>query len=229
MAAIPIGGDPDDFAALRDGAGGAGLLDPALINFSYVGTFLPRATPLFEQLFAALAQVRSDSPDLVGRLRFNFIGTSNQPGVAGSPQVLPLAKAAGVVDLVRETPRRLPYLEALGILANSDALLLIGSDEPHYTASKIYPALLSGRPWLSLFHSASSAHQILKAAGGGRAVAFAGANEFNETVPALAGAIVRLATTPQTFGAPWLETIAPYTARAISGRFAEIFNQVSAR
>lgn len=229
MAAIPIGGDPDDFSALRADVGRASLLDPALINFSYVGTFLPRAAPLFERLFAGLARARRESPDLAAQVRLNFVGTSNQPGDAGAPRVLPLAQAAGVADLVRETPRRVPYVEALAILAKSDALLLIGSDEPHYTASKIYPALLSGRPWLSLFHSASSAHQILSAAGGGEAIAFADISELDAAVPALAQALTTLARAPQTFGAARPEAIAPYTAHAVAGRFAEIFNQVSSR
>ncbi len=227
MAAIPIGGDPEDFAALRARpVGGEGLLDPAFINFTYVGTFLPRAAPLVERLFSALAEVRRESPQLATRLRLNFVGTSNQPG-GGDCRVLPLARAAGVEDLVRETPSRVPYLEALSLLANSAALLLIGSDEPHYTASKIYPALMSGRPWLSLFHSASSAHTILSQAGGGVAVAFSNARELEGSVPSLREALIALAADPQSLGAVRPDTIAPYTARAIAGRFAEIFNRVA--
>jgi hypothetical protein len=228
MAAIPIGGDPDDFEALhgRPPADAPGL-DPDLINLSYVGTFLPRATPLFERLFAALARLRAQAPQTAAGLRLNFIGTSNQPDGVPAPRVLPLAEAAGVADLVRETPRRLPFVEALGVLANSDGLLLIGSDEPHYTASKIYPALMSGRPWVSLFHSASSAHQILQEAGGGIALGFANAQELETTVPALADALRTMATAPQSFGLANAEAIAPYTARAIAGRFAGIFDRVS--
>jgi len=227
MAAIPIGGDPEDFAALRARPlSTGGLLHPAFVNFTYVGTFLPNATPLVERLFAALAGVRRDSSGLAERVRLNFVGTSNQPG-GGDCRVLPLARAAGVEDLVRETPSRVPYLEALSLLANSSALLLIGSDEPHYTASKIYPALMSGRPWLSLFHSASSAHAILSQAGGGAAIAFADAGELDRSVPALSAALITLATAPQSLGAARPEAIAPYTARAVAGRFAKIFDQVS--
>ncbi len=47
MAAIPIGGDPDDFAALRlnPPLNPTVRLDPNKKNFVYVGTFLPRACP----------------------------------------------------------------------------------------------------------------------------------------------------------------------------------------
>ncbi len=59
MAAIPIGGDPDDFAALRSRppANTRVKLEAGMTNLTYVGTFLPRAGPLIERLFAALAPV----------------------------------------------------------------------------------------------------------------------------------------------------------------------------
>jgi hypothetical protein len=227
MSAIPIGGDGADFAALRAGAPAPGLIDPDRINFSYVGTFLPRAEPLARRLFEALALLRGRNPALAGRLRFNFIGTSNQPDGVGGARIRPLAEAAGVADLVAETPRRVPYLDALGVLAHSQALLLIGSDEPHYTASKIYPALLSGRPWLSLFHQASSAHAILQSAGGGLAHAFADPAGLEALTPALADALERLATAPETLGAASPDAIAPYTADAVAGRFAEVFDKAA--
>lgn len=228
MAAIAIGGDPDDFAALRARpiAHGRAVLEPDAINFTYVGTFLPRAGPLVARLFAALADLRRRDPGLAARLRLNFVGTSNQPGGQGY-RVLPLARAAGVADLVRETPERVPYLEALSLLANSDALLLIGSDEAHYTASKIYPALLSGRPYLSLFHRASSAHRILLDAGGGRAFAFANEDELAALTPDLTEALRILALAADTIGKPRLDAIEPYAARNIAGQFAEIFQSLA--
>ena len=227
MSAIPIGGDAADFAALRAGAPRPSLIDPARINFSYVGTFLPRAGPLASRLFEALALLRERSPALAERIRCNFIGTSNQPDGVGGERVRPLAAAAGVADLIAETPRRVPYLDALNVLAHSQALLLIGSGEPHYTASKIYPALLSGRPWLSLFHQASSAHAILQSAGGGLAHGFGDPAGLEALTPALAEALARLATAPESLGAPNPEAIAPYTAHAVAGQFAEVFEKAA--
>jgi len=227
MSAIPIGGDAADFAALRAGSPPRDLIDPARINFSYVGTFLPRAGPLASRLFEALALLRERSPALAERISCNFIGTSNQPDGVGGERVRPLAAAAGVADLIAETPRRVPYLDALNVLAHSQALLLIGSGEPHYTASKIYPALLSGRPWLSLFHQASSAHAILQSAGGGLAHGFGDPAGLEALTPALAEALARLATAPESLGAPNPEAIAPYTAHAVAGQFAEVFEKAA--
>jgi hypothetical protein len=203
-------------------------LDRTFTNFSYVGTFLPRAVPLVQTLFAALGDLRKGSPRLVERLRLDFLGTSNQPDGAGGHRVHPYAEAAGVGDLVRETPARAPFLEALAVLANSDALLLIGSDEAHYTASKIYPGLMSGRPFLSLFHARSSAHAILSAAGGGIALGFDSADELARLRPVVADALRTLITEPAAVARADPAAYAPYTAHAVAGQFAAIFDRVAA-
>jgi Glycosyl transferase 4-like domain len=231
MAGIPIGGDPDDFSDLRAAPAfeGENHLEPGFIHLSYIGTFLPRAGPLVRTLFRAFARLRAAEPALAARVRLNFIGTSNQPNDGLTFRVRPLAEAEGVADAVRETPRRLPYMHALGALARSDGVLLIGSDEPHYTASKIYPALMSGRPYLSLFHRASSAHAILIAAGGGRGFAFATPEELAALEAPLADGLRTLAAAPESLGRVDPSAYAPYEARAIASRFARIFDRFAAK
>jgi hypothetical protein len=119
-------------------------------------------------------------------------------------------------------------MHALGVLARSDGVLLIGSDEPHYTASKIYPALMSGRPFLSLFHRASSAHSILSNAGGGRAFAFETLAELAALEAPLAEGLRTLAGAPASLGHIDPSAYAPYEARAIASRFGYIFDSLNA-
>ena len=232
MTAIPIGGDPDDFAAMRVWPRSAPnvRLDDGYLNICYVGTFLPRAGPVVQALFEAAARVRREQPDVGTRLRLVFVGTSNQPAgaTAASPthRIMPIAVAAGVSDLVREYTSRVPFLEALSLLANADGILLLGSDEAHYTASKIYPALMSGSPWLSIFHGKSSAHTILTRAGGGVAFAFTDIADLTGLVPAIADGLLRLASAPSSLGSVDPAAYAPFTAHAVAGRFAEVFENV---
>lgn len=237
MAAIPIGGDPEDFIALRD----APPPDPevrladGLIHLNYVGAFLPRAVGTTRTVLRALRRLAAREPFLAERLRLNFVGTSNQPagasGGAGpnapSPFVLPLAEEEGVAELVTEHAARVPYLEALSLLANADGILMIGSDESHYTASKIYPGLMSGTPYVSLFHAASSAHQILSAAGGGAAFAFSNPEELSALEGQLADALQTLASAPETFGPADPAAYAPYTAHAVAGDYARLFDAIA--
>ncbi len=226
MADIPIGGDPEDFEALRAGAK-HDQAETHCITFSYVGTALPRSGPLLRVLFRSLACLRTHNPDLAARLHFRFVGTSNQPNDATTFRVRPLAESEGVADLVTEEPTRVPFLDALRILATTDVVLMIGSDEPHYTASKIYPALMSGRPFLSIFHQMSSSHEILTRAGSGLTLAFETPDELQALVPAIAEGISRVASNLGAFGKANPATYAPFTACAVAGRFADVFQHAA--
>ncbi|PTM41744.1 glycosyl transferase family 4 [Bosea sp. 124] len=230
MAAIPIGGDPADFEMLRANppVNLQVRLDPDRINLSYVGTFLPRAGALVRALFAGLRLLCEREPALANRIRLNFVGTSNQPSGAGAHLVTPLAAQEGVATLVQETPQRVPYLEALSLLAQSNGLLMIGSDEPHYTASKIYPNLMAKRPFLSLFHDASSAHAILSAAGGGSAFSFSTLQDLPGLTPAIADTLRAMALQPERFGASDPAVYEPYTARNLAGQFAAVLDKACA-
>lgn len=225
MAALPIGGDPGDLDLLRAMPGiRQNRLDPAMINLSYVGTALPRSRGLFRALLKGLAEVRGRQPALAARLRLHFIGTSNQADGSDRFSILPLADAEGVADLVIETPQRLAYAEALQLMAGSHGVLLVGSDEAHYTASKIYPALLTRRPYLSLFHRLSSAHALLAAAGGGINLSFADADGLPGLSPEIAAGLERLALDPTGLGQVRQDCLEPFSARAIAGRYGAIFD-----
>ncbi|HZT88948.1 MAG TPA: glycosyltransferase [Stellaceae bacterium] len=229
MAGIPIGGDPDDFAALRNGpiSDRPSCLRRDVVNLSYVGTFPPRSGPLVRALFRGFARLRRTEPRLAARVRLNFIGTGGRPGVTSPPLVRPFAEAAGVDDAIVEVTERLSYVDALRVLANSTGLLLIGSDEPHYTASKIYPALMCGRPYLSLFHRGSSAHAVLAGAGGGLALAFDALDELAGLEAVLAEGLRALATRPESFGVPNPAAYASDTAHSVAMRFGQIFDRIA--
>ena len=229
-AAIPIGGDPEDFEALRRQAGSKAGTDATAGNIviSYVGTFMPRTGPLIEVLLNALAKARQDCPVAMSPVRLQFVGTSNQPNDTSTYRVRQIAEAAGVGDIVHEIPQRVPFLEALGILARSQGLLLVGSDEPHYTASKIYPGMMAHRPFISLFHKDSSSHAILSRAGGGLSYSFSTPVELAGLVSELARAFLRLATRPEMLGQIDPAAYAPYEAKAIAAQYAQIFDRLVA-
>lgn len=231
MAAIPIGGDPEDYAALRTASASECkfALDPSRFNLSYVGTIWPAVIETLRTLIEALAVVRMQRPDVYERLRLNFIGTTENPDASDGCWVRALASAVGVSDAVREEPRRLPYLQALSLQAQSDAILMLGSAQPHYTASKIYGAMMAGRPYLSVYHQLSSSHQILSRAGGGISLGFAGVEGLPFLVGKVADAIVRLATNANTFDRVDPAAYSEYTAAGIAGRYAKIFDSLPIR
>jgi glycosyltransferase involved in cell wall biosynthesis len=230
LAAIPIGGDANDYVYLRANppAEREVILAAEAINFSYVGTMLPRSEPLLNAVFSAIAKLAGSSEQWVRRLRFNFVGTSNQPNGFGEFKTLALAEKHGVGEFVTETPQRVPYLQALDLLANSQALILIGSDEPHYTASKIYPALLSGRPILALFHKASSAFDILTRSGRARVIGFDHPEELRGMTDVIANALKEMALKPEAIDSLDKSIVTNYDASIIAARYAAIFDSLVA-
>jgi hypothetical protein len=137
------------------------LLDPATKNIAYIGRggkdMLNAIKPVFETLKSAL----SDDPGLSKKLRVYFIGTSYAPNGRGEPTILPLAKECGVESMIVELTDRIGYYHTLATLRQADALFIPGSDDPAYTASKIYPYLLSRRPLLAIFNAQSPALGVL--------------------------------------------------------------------
>lgn len=228
FAGIPIGGDPEDFESVGSISPSDRMhaLDRTKVNLCFVGTFMPRSGPLMEVVFRAVHRVARDVPGLRSRLRLNFVGTSNQTTELTSGPATRLASQIGIADMVEETTKRVPFLEALAILREANALLMVGSDEQHYTASKIYPNLMSQTPYISLFHELSSAHKILTMAGGGASFAFSSAETMRALEEPIARAIVKLIDEPSSFGQSDKSAYADVTAEAVSARFAKLFDQV---
>ncbi|MBY0227557.1 MAG: hypothetical protein K2Q28_17290 [Hyphomicrobium sp.] len=230
MAAIPIGGDPADYDALRFHSvsdDSPVKWEPAQRTLAFVGTFMPRSAPVVEQVLKAFVMARSQYPAVMANVRLLFVGTSNQPNHTTTFRVLPLARAIGVDSGVEEIPQRVPFLDAISVLARSEGILLIGSNEPHYTASKIYPGLMSGRPFLSVFHRASSAHTVLAQVGGGIAMAFDRQDELRALPAKIAEALVKLVINPENLGRADPSAYEGFTAQAVAKRYAEIFDGIT--
>jgi hypothetical protein len=103
---------------------------------------------------------------------FEAFGTSYAAAGRGEKTFEPLVEGSRLASQVKEKPDRLGYSDMLRILLQSDALVVFGSDDPAYTASKIYPYLLAGKPLLAIFHEESSVVRLMREAGGGVCVSF---------------------------------------------------------
>jgi Glycosyl transferase 4-like domain len=233
-AELPIGFDPADLGALAR-APAERLFDPAdgRVHLCAVGTLLPLAREPLRALLAALAALRDRLPALYQRLQLHFIGTSNQADRAAPPLVLPEAHRAGVAEAVAEVPRRVPYLTALAAQASASGLVLLGSTEPHYTASRLFPALLARRPILAAYHRASSVVAMLRAAvrpPTARVITFDEASPPASHVEELAAALAALAERPE-YRAEDVDPapLEPFTAPALAGRLAAVLDAARAR
>src|SRR5581483_10041688 len=89
-----------------------------------------------------------------------FVGTNYAAAERTYKLVEPLARRRGVADLVDERPERVPYFETIALLESCDAILLIGSVDADYTASKLFACVLARKPILALFHRRSLVVEI---------------------------------------------------------------------
>lgn len=189
----------------------------------YVGRGGPDMRVALEVIFGALRLGLERNPEQFRKVRLEFIGTDYAPRERAQKTVEPIAMTWGVGDRVSESPARIPYFEALAKLLEADFLLVPGSDDPQYTASKIYPYILAKRPLLAVFHAASSVVEILRKTGAGTVVTFTGATDTTVIAEALYAAwrtlLERLPYTPDT---DW-RAFEPYTAREMTRKQCELF------
>jgi hypothetical protein len=226
---IPYGGEPADFDYVLKHPRRNLIFDAedGLIHISYVGACIPAMHNTVRALFQAAKMGLERSSQIFSRLRLHFVGTTYAAHAGQDYQVMPIAEEMGVHGLVDEHPERVPYLDALQVLLDSHALAIIGSEFPHYTASKVFPYILARRPLLAIFHEASSVVKILKETQAGDVVTFSSEQKPVMHAAAISRYLEELICLPRGYQPPtrW-EAFEAYTARAMSRRLAGVLDKV---
>ena len=231
--ALPLGGEPMDFEWLRRTTRPNPYFDSAdgQIHVCCVGTLLPLGFETLRAVLQAVGHIRGRRPDLYSRLRLHFFGTSNQSSADAPARVLPVAAALGVGDRVSEVPPRIRYLDALAVQTQASAILMMGSSERHYTASKLYPGLLAARPIVAVYHESSSVSEILRRAArpsAARLVTYDDAARAESRVDAIATELIAVAEDPSYDpGTADLEVMAEFSANALAGKLAKILDDAA--
>ncbi len=137
------------------------ILLPDFINIVYIGRGGNDMHKAIEPVFKALKAGLNTNHEQFKKLKFYFIGTSYAASGKGIPTIKPLANFYGIGEQVIEITDRIPYYHTLNTLMAADALFIPGSDDPQYSASKIYPYLLTQKPLLAIFNENSNAVDTL--------------------------------------------------------------------
>jgi hypothetical protein len=224
---IPFGGAPIDFEVLEK-SGLANRLfkkDDGSINLVYIGRGGHDMSLALSGIFVGLAAGLKENPDLYNLVRMFFVGTSYAADGKGQKTVEPIAEKYGVNHLVTEITDRLPYFEAMKVLKDADLLVVPGSTDTNYTASKLYPYILANKPILAVFNEQSSVVEILAATKAGNCVTFV--NDDNpskigeKVLSVLNDYLKRLPFIPAT---NWL-AFEPYSAREATRKQVDFFNK----
>lgn len=227
---LPFGAPELDFEVLDRVAVRQSVFDPddGLQHWVYAGRAGGDMERALTVLFTALRGVRETRPERVARLRLHFVGTDYAYGGRARKTVEPVARACGVDDLVDERPRRIAYFEALRCLVDADALVVPGSDDPGYTASKIYPYILARKPMLGVFHEKSSLVEVVRSSQSGTVVTFGEGEDLTTVARRVRERWFeprRWSAAPET---DW-SAFERYTARRMTRRQCEVFESVLER
>jgi hypothetical protein len=225
---LPFGAPEQDFARLPQLGVRQFIFDPAdgKRHWVYVGRGGSDMKTALNLLFSGIQSHRLHFPQAWDALQIHFVGTS-YAGTDETP-IVELAKRYQLADLVTEHPHRVPYFEAQQILIDSDAIVLIGSDDPSYSASKIYPTILAHKPVLAIFHHQSLVVDILQQCQVGSVVTFGGPeSQPEDRVEALTGMLTDCLQFPPGYqpATNWA-AFAPYSGEAMTNQLCQIFEAV---
>jgi hypothetical protein len=199
------------------------LLKSGFKNIVYVGRGGMDLYNAIKPLFDSVKKGLTNAPALFNNLKLYFIGTSYAPNECGEQTIMPLAKACGVENHVIEITDRIGYYHTLFTLQQADALFIPGSDDPAYTASKIFPYLLTNKLLLCCFNSGSSVIEILKEYGASYSYTYDTTKDINDKIYSF---IVNLLTAEQRAQVYNEITEEKYSARNMTKRQCELFDQV---
>ena len=231
---VPFGAPQADFDYLKAHPAPSSIpLEPAdCRHWVAAGSLGPGFTHALRVLFSGLKRLRDANPAAAARLRLHFVGTSYAPASEARETATSIAKDYGVGDLVRETPHRIGYLDSLRLLLSADGLLLLGSDDPTYSPSKIYPYHMTRRPIIALAHSGSLLAELLSFLACAKIVTLLAPGK--ETAPPQqVEALLARAASGHDLGSDQelaSDRIASFvSARAVTARQCAVFDQVMAQ
>lgn len=229
---LPFGAPEPDFEQLATLNVKQQVFDPAdgKRHWVYVGRGGHDMALALRALFLGIQTDRERNPERWNHVKLHFVGTSYAPKERAVKTIAPIAEELGVADLVEEITDRIPYFEALQTLVDSDAILMIGSDDPSYTASKLYPCVLARKPIFALFHQQSSVVSILEACRAGHAVSFSDDSQPQTLIPAVTAQLEWLFSLPKHYqpDTNWT-AFQPYTAREMTRRQCAVFDRSLAK
>lgn len=144
------------------------LKNPGKINLIYIGRGGADMREALNILFKSFLKGLQINPTIFNQVKFHFIGTSYAPNGEGKQSIVPLAERMGLSKYVNESTDRVSFFEGLATLKEADGLVIPGSNDPGYTASKLYPYILTKKPLLGIFHPKSSALKIINDCSAGK-------------------------------------------------------------
>ncbi len=215
-----------EFATASETSHGVFAINDGFIHWVYAGAAGAIMEKSIRSFFTALQSRVERDPQLANRLRIHFVGTDYAEASRAHKTVEPIAAEFELNGMVDERTDRLPFLTTLKLLRDADALLLFGSDDPSYTASKLFPYVMAHKPLLVVVHEESSVCEIVRKTRGGVLVTFTGEEKLSDIATRINSQWFE--GQPVSATTDWKE-FERYTARSMTRSLCSVFAEVTGR
>lgn len=223
---LPFGASANDLVIARRHTPARPLIDfsDGCFHHVYTGRCGPDMAISLTAILRAFKRYREREPARAASIRFHFIGTDYAPPPLGREWVMPIAKAEGVDAFVTEHRYRVPYFDALHYMVNAHALLVAGSQDHTYSASKIFPCILAQRPMLVVFHRQSPVLAFTEQVGCGERFHFDSESQLDDLAAQIdarwfGGGSMHRATVATA------AAFSPFTAESMTATLAGVFDR----
>jgi hypothetical protein len=196
-------------------------------NIVYIGRGGHDMSFALEIIFKAFSLGLKEDETLFSKCHFWFIGTSYAQAGKGNKTIAPIATSYGLSKFVTEITDRIPYFETLFLLDKASMLLVPGSTDTAYTASKIYPYILAEKPLLALFYKESSVVKVLSDIHFGEVISFDQlVNDSTFYAASCMQKIKQIVLGTQPLKTLDMDSFKPFTAREKTKEQVDFFNSV---
>lgn len=195
---------------------------PNKINLIYIGRGGYDIHPAIKLLFEEILAYKETNPAIFSRLHLHFIGTSYSANGTGVPTIAPTAKEMGLSKKVTEYTDRIGFYQSIRNLQEADGLLIVGSNDASYTASKLYPYIMAKKPLLALFHQQSEAATVIKDCNAGNLITL---DQSYPAVKRIFEAYLEQVIEKKSPNTNWKE-FEKYTAKSLTKEQVDLFDEV---
>lgn len=230
FVAIPYGSEKSDHEAVDK----LGLQpyffkkEKGKIKLVYAGALLPKSYTPLEQIFASMSQDKK----VFENVEFHFIGTGKSANDPEGFNVKPYAERYSLWQKqVFEHPGRIPYLDVLVHLNEADGVFILGSTEPHYTPSKVYQAVLSGKPIMAVLHRESTGVAVIRDSLAGIVLDFDGETDLKKISNEFSSSFENFIRFMGEYNYESIDQspFKEYSAEKITGKLVEVINEIAGR
>ena len=199
--------------------------EPGKIKLVYAGTMLPKSYGPFEMVCKSI----SENIEKYEGIEIYFIGSGSKTDNPESYNVKPIAEKFGLWEkVIFEYPARIPYLDVLVHLEESDGIFILGSTEIHYSPSKVYQGIASGKPVFAILHYKSSAVDVINKSYAGITLTFDGENDLDKIYNTFDTTFSRYLNFIRTFDKAQVHynNIKDFFAENITGKLVGLLNKI---